>query len=67
MKKGTVKWFNNEKGYGFIIGEDGKDIFVHYSGIKGDGFRTLDTDQKVEYRTVQGEKGITAVDVVVIE
>ena len=67
MKKGTVKWFNNEKGYGFIIGEDGKDIFVHYSGIKGDGFKTLDIDQKVEYRTVQGEKGIIAVDVTVIE
>jgi CspA family cold shock protein len=67
MKKGTVKWFNNEKGYGFIIGEDGKDIFVHYSGIKGDGFRTLDADQKVEYRTAQGERGITAVDVTVIE
>ena len=47
--KGTVKWFNNQKGYGFISDENGKDVFVHYSGLAGDGFKSLDEGQKVEF------------------
>ncbi len=65
--KGTVKWFNNTKGYGFIGREDGADVFVHYSGIVGDGFRTLNEGEAVEFQIVQGPKGPQAADVVKID
>ncbi|HKV44092.1 MAG TPA: cold-shock protein [bacterium] len=58
MALGTVKWFNSEKGYGFITPEDGsKDLFVHFSGIEGDGYKSLNEGQKVEYEASQGQKG----------
>ena len=62
--KGTVKWFNNQKGYGFISDETGKDVFVHYSGLVGDGFKSLDEGQAVEFDVQQGAKGPQAVNVV---
>ena len=62
--KGTVKWFNNQKGYGFISDENGKDVFVHYSGLAGDGFKSLDEGQKVEFDVEDGAKGPQAVNVV---
>jgi CspA family cold shock protein len=62
--KGTVKWFNAEKGYGFIQVEDGADVFVHYSAIVGKGFRTLEQGQSVEFNIVDGKKGKQAADVV---
>lgn len=64
MNKGTVKWFNNQKGFGFISDEQGRDVFVHYSGIHSDGFRSLEEGQEVEYDIVQGEKGPQAVNVI---
>ncbi|MCI6239160.1 MAG: cold-shock protein [Lachnospiraceae bacterium] len=64
MMNGTVKWFNAEKGYGFITGEDGKDVFVHFSAIQGEGFKTLDEGQKVTYDLVQGNRGMQAANVV---
>ena len=58
MAQGTVKWFNSEKGYGFIERADGEgDIFVHYSEIQGNGFRTLEENQRVEFEVTQGPKG----------
>ncbi len=60
---GTVKWFNNAKGYGFIEREDGQDVFVHYRSIQGDGYRKLADGQRVEYRIVEGEKGLQAEEV----
>lgn len=63
MKNGTVKWFNNEKGYGFITGDDGTDIFVHFSGIASKGYRTLEQGQKVTYSVEDSERGPKAVDV----
>ena len=60
MALGTVKWFNDAKGYGFISRDDGKDVFVHYSSISGEGFRTLNQGQQVEYEEVQGPKGLFA-------
>jgi CspA family cold shock protein len=64
MATGTVKWFNAEKGFGFIAQDDGgDDVFVHFSAIQGDGFRSLDEGQKVEYDVSQGEKGPQAGDV----
>ena len=62
--KGTVKWLNNQKGYGFISDENGKDVFVHYSGLAGDGFKSLDEGQKVEFDVQDGAKGPQAVNVV---
>ena len=56
MNKGTVKWFNNQKGYGFISDEAGNDVFVHYSGLNMEGFKSLDEGQAVEYEVTQGEK-----------
>lgn len=65
MASGTVKWFNDSKGYGFIAPEDGgKDLFVHHSSISGDGFKTLAEGAKVEYESRQGEKGPEATNVV---
>ena len=61
--KGTVKWFNNQKGYGFISDEDGNDVFVHYSGLNMDGFKSLEEGQEVEYDVTEGAKGPQAVNV----
>ncbi len=61
--KGTVKWFNNQKGYGFISDEDGNDVFVHYTGLNMEGFKSLDEGQEVEYDVIEGEKGPQAVNV----
>ena len=60
---GTVKWFNNAKGYGFIEREDGQDVFVHYRAIRGEGYRKLSDGQTVEYTVVEGQKGLQAEDV----
>lgn len=60
---GTVKWFNDSKGYGFIEREDGDDVFVHFSAIQGDGFRSLAEGQQVEFSVEQGPKGLQAADV----
>ncbi len=57
MAQGTVKWFNNEKGYGFIAVDDGQDVFVHYSAIESEGYRSLDEGQRVEFEVAQGPKG----------
>jgi CspA family cold shock protein len=58
MAQGTVKWFNAEKGYGFIAPDDGSaDVFVHYSAIQSSGYRTLEEDQRVEFEVTQGQKG----------
>ena len=65
MSTGKVKWFNADKGYGFITGEDGKDIFVHYSAIQCDGFRTLGEGQSVTYEVVEGDRGEQAANVTV--
>ena len=64
MNKGTVKWFNAEKGYGFITGVDGKDVFVHYSAIQGEGFKTLEDGQAVSYDLIEGTRGMQAANVV---
>ena len=61
---GTVKWFNAEKGFGFITGEDGKDVFAHFSQIQKEGFKTLDEGQEVEFDVVEGEKGLQAENIV---
>ena len=63
MNKGTVKWFNNQKGYGFISDEEGNDVFVHYSGLFMEGFKSLAEGASVEFEVVQGEKGPQAVNV----
>ncbi|MBW6464558.1 MAG: cold shock domain-containing protein [Dethiobacteria bacterium] len=60
---GTVKWFNADKGYGFIEREDGDDVFVHFSAIQGDGFKTLDEGQQVEFEVVSGDRGLQAENV----
>ena len=64
MARGKVKWFNNQKGYGFITPENGKDVFVHFSAVKADGYRTLDEGQEVEFEIQMGPKGEQAVNVV---
>lgn len=66
MSKGTVKWFNNQKGYGFISDEKGSDVFVHYSGLNMEGFKTLEEGAAVEYDIVEGAKGPQATNVTVI-
>jgi cold shock protein len=60
---GTVKWFNPDKGFGFITREDGDDVFVHFSAIQGEGFKNLDENQKVEFDVTQGPKGLQAENV----
>jgi CspA family cold shock protein len=60
---GTVKWFNGSKGYGFISREDGEDVFVHYSAIQSEGFRTLEEGQRVEFTVERGPKGLQAANV----
>jgi CspA family cold shock protein len=68
MLRGTVKWFNNAKGYGFIGPEDGsKDVFVHYSAILAEGYKALHEGQKVEYEVTQGEKGLQAANVKLLD
>ena len=64
MSEGKVKWFNPRKGYGFIATEDGKDIFVHYASIQGDGYKTLNEGDPVNFDITNGEKGLRAENVV---
>ena len=66
MAEGTVKWFSPEKGYGFIEQPDGEDLFVHFSEIQTDGFRTLNEGQAVSFEVAQGQKGLQAVNVQVL-
>ena len=66
MNKGTVKWFNAEKGYGFITTDEGKDVFVHYSSIQADGFRSLEEGQTVTFDIVEGDRGQQAANVTVV-
>lgn len=66
MPKGRVKWFNDKKGYGFIEQENGEDVFVHFSAIQGDGFKTLGEGQEVEFEVESGPKGVHAKNVVKI-
>ncbi len=66
MVKGTVKWFNSSKGYGFITPESGNDVFVHHSAIQGEGYKSLDEGQAVEFEIQQGPKGEQAANVVKI-
>jgi CspA family cold shock protein len=63
---GTVKWFNGSKGYGFIEREEGSDVFVHFSEIRGEGFRNLEEGQRVEFNVEQGQKGLQATNVAVV-
>ncbi len=63
MENGTVKWFNGEKGFGFITRENGDDVFVHFSGINIDGYKTLDEGQAVQFEVTNGAKGLQAVNV----
>ncbi|MBB6217677.1 MULTISPECIES: cold-shock protein [Anaerosolibacter] len=63
MKKGTVKWFNSEKGFGFITVEGEKDVFVHFSAIQGDGYKSLEEGQAVEFEIVEGDRGPQAANV----
>jgi CspA family cold shock protein len=63
LAQGTVKWFSNEKGYGFIEREEGDDVFVHFSAIDMDGYKTLTEGQRVEFEVVQGDKGLQAANV----
>ncbi|WP_427043267.1 cold-shock protein [Fusobacterium sp. SB021] len=67
MNKGTVKWFNAEKGFGFITSEEGKDLFVHFSEIQKDGFKTLEEGEKVTFDVKEGQKGPQAANVVTVK
>lgn len=64
MNNGTVKWFNVDKGFGFITGEDGNDVFAHFSAIQGDGFKTLEEGQAVSYDVEDGQRGPQATNIV---
>jgi len=66
-EKGTVKWFNNSKGFGFIQRDQGDDVFVHFRAINGDGYRSLEEGQRVEFSVTQGQKGLQAENVTVVE
>jgi len=66
-ENGTVKWFNNSKGYGFIQRDQGGDVFVHYRAIRGDGYRALEEGTRVEFTVTQGQKGLQAEDVAVVK
>ena len=66
MANGTVKWFSEQKGYGFIEQEDGTDVFVHHSGINATGFKTLNEGDRVTFDVEQGKKGLAAVNVTVV-
>ena len=66
INKGTVKWFNNQKGYGFISDEQGNDVFVHYSGLNMEGFKSLEEGAAVEFEVVEGAKGPQATNVTVV-
>ena len=66
MAKGRVKWFNEKKGFGFISKDDGNDVFVHFSAIKRDGFKSLDEGDEVEFEVSEGPKGLQATNVVVL-
>ena len=66
MSNGTVKWFKDDKGYGFITGEDGVDVFVHFSAIQAEGFKSLAEGQKVTYDVQQGPKGLQAANVKIV-
>lgn len=63
MVQGTVKWFSGQKGYGFITKDDGQDVFVHFSAINGDGFRTLQQGERVQFEITEGPKGLQAANV----
>ncbi|WP_342756253.1 cold-shock protein [Kineothrix sedimenti] len=65
MNKGTVKWFNGQKGFGFISDEQGDDVFVHYSGLAMDGYKTLDEGQSVTFDVTKGARGLQAINVVI--
>lgn len=65
MAQGRVKWFNNSKGYGFIEQEDGEDVFVHFSAIQSEGFKTLNENDLVEFEITQGQKGLQAQNVII--
>ncbi|MCD5050866.1 cold-shock protein [Enterococcus faecalis] len=64
MNNGTVKWFNADKGFGFITGEDGNDVFAHFSAIQSDGFKTLDEGQAVTFDTEEGPRGLQSTNIV---
>jgi CspA family cold shock protein len=67
MARGTVKWFDSKKGYGFVVNELGKDVFVHYSNIEGDGFRCLKDGQTVEYEQIESGKGLLGKNVRILK
>ena len=66
MNNGTVKWFNNEKGFGFISVEGGDDVFAHFTAIQGDGFKSLEEGQKVSFDIVEGAKGLQAANITIL-
>lgn len=67
MKKGTVKWFNAKKGFGFLVDEEGQEIFVHFSALQMDGFKVLEDSQAVQFDVINGEKGPQAANVIIIK